>query len=35
MLYTCHDVTELDGREANIFIVISFVGMFFYQSTMW
>jgi hypothetical protein len=27
MSYTCHDVTQLDGRESNIFIVISSVGM--------
>jgi hypothetical protein len=26
--YACHDVTQLDGREASIFIVISFVGIF-------
>jgi hypothetical protein len=27
MSYTCHDVTQLDGQEASIFIVISFVGI--------
>jgi hypothetical protein len=27
MSYACHDVTQLDEREANIFIVISSVGM--------
>jgi hypothetical protein len=27
MSYACHDVTQLDGREANIFIVVSSVGM--------
>jgi hypothetical protein len=27
MSYVCHDVTQLDGREVNIFIVISSVGM--------
>jgi hypothetical protein len=29
MSYAYHDVTQLDGREANIFIVISFVGYVF------
>jgi hypothetical protein len=27
MSYACHDVTQLDGREANIFIIVSSVGM--------
>jgi hypothetical protein len=27
MSYACHDVTQLDGREANNFIIISSVGM--------
>jgi hypothetical protein len=27
MSYAYHDITQLDGREANIFIVISSVGM--------
>jgi hypothetical protein len=27
MSYACHNVTQLDRREANIFIVISSVGM--------
>jgi hypothetical protein len=27
MSYACHDVTQFDEREANIFIVISSVGM--------
>jgi hypothetical protein len=27
MSYICHDVTQLDRREANIFIIVSFVGM--------
>jgi hypothetical protein len=27
MSYACHDVTELDGREASIFIIISSVGI--------
>jgi hypothetical protein len=27
MSYACHDVTQLDGQEANIFIVISSIGM--------
>jgi hypothetical protein len=30
MSYTCHDVTLLDGREVNIFIIISSVGMSFF-----
>jgi hypothetical protein len=29
MSYACHNVTQLDGHEANIFIVISSVGMSF------
>jgi hypothetical protein len=27
MSYAYHDVTQLDGREANIFIILSSVGM--------
>jgi hypothetical protein len=27
MSHACHNVTQLDGREASIFIVISSVGM--------
>jgi hypothetical protein len=27
MSYTCYDVTQLDRREANIFIIVSSVGM--------
>jgi hypothetical protein len=27
MSYTCHDATQLDGREASIFIVISSIGI--------
>jgi hypothetical protein len=27
MPYSCHDVTQRDGREANIFIIISSVGI--------
>jgi hypothetical protein len=27
MSYAYHDVTQLDGREANIFIIVSSVGM--------
>jgi hypothetical protein len=27
MSYACYDVTQLDGREANIFIVVSSVDM--------
>jgi hypothetical protein len=27
MSYACHDVTQLDGREANIFIVITSIGI--------
>jgi hypothetical protein len=27
MSYACHDVTQFDGRETSIFIVISFVGI--------
>jgi hypothetical protein len=27
MSYACYDITQLDGREANIFIVICFVGI--------
>jgi hypothetical protein len=27
MSYVCHDVTQLDGREVSIFIVISSVGI--------
>jgi hypothetical protein len=28
MSYACYDVTQLDGQEVNIFIIISSVGMF-------
>jgi hypothetical protein len=31
MSYVYHDVTQLDGRDANIFIVISSVGIFIHQ----
>jgi hypothetical protein len=27
MSYACHDVTQLDGWEANIFIVVPSIGM--------
>jgi hypothetical protein len=29
MSYACHDITQLDGREFNVSIVISSVGMSF------